>query len=393
MSGVASPKHHPEPLSWADSRLRLGQTNVGFWTLMAVGLLIWSPSLAGRGLLENAVAWILCVAGFVVLQLPFDVVGGWLIPSRFGRGPATIRDWRRGWIRGVIAHSTVSLLGGWTVLSVGHLWGEGAALVSMVVLALGLVAIQGGMARWMGRATFYTPKEPTRRLVRDAGLSLGQVDFVDVSESGFVGAWVGMPGRERLMVPKRWITSLPEASLKMALRRRAWALNSGARGQGMAVALAFVILGIGLVLAVVPDAGLTRANGLLMTSAGFTLWSFLGLLTLPSLSRRAVMNIDRMAVTGAHEVALFEQTIRALDSVQEDEDSRPVWVERIFHPVPAPNERFRALRSTAVVSSGLMPYRVTRNMLFTSWAGFSWLSRAVHCNCGRPVLWAIPPGD
>ena len=179
----------------------------------------------------------------------------------------------------------------------------------------------------------------------------------------------------------------------MALRRRAWALNSGARGQGMAVALAFVILGIGLVLAVVPDAGLTRANGLLMTSAGFTLWSFLGLLTLPSLSRRAVMNIDRMAVTGAHEVALFEQTIRALDSVQEDEDSRPVWVERIFHPVPAPNERFRALRSTAVVSSGLMPYRVTRNMLFTSWAGFSWLSRAVHCNCGRPVLWAIPPGD
>ena len=161
---------------------------------------------------------------------------------------------------------------------------------------------------------------------------------------------------------------------------------------GIVVALVFVALGLGLALWLIPTAGMSSASELMATSAGFTLWTFLGLLTLPSLSRRAVMGIDRMTVSGPHEVDGFEQTIRELDRDQED-GVEPSGLGRIFHPVPAPDERVKSLKATAAVPPGWMPYRVTRNMIFTSWAGFSWLSRAVHCNCGRPVLWAIPPGD
>ena len=48
MSRVAAPNKSPESLTWADSRLRLGQSNVGFWTLMAVGVLAWESLLDGR---------------------------------------------------------------------------------------------------------------------------------------------------------------------------------------------------------------------------------------------------------------------------------------------------------------------------------------------------------
>jgi hypothetical protein len=32
-------------------------------------------------------------------------------------------------------------------------------------------------------------------------------------------------------------------------------------------------------------------------------------------------------------------------------------------------------------------------MLYLSWAGIGGLSRAVHCNVGRPPLWVLLPGD
>jgi hypothetical protein len=36
-------------------------------------------------------------------------------------------------------------------------------------------------------------------------------------------------------------------------------------------------------------------------------------------------------------------------------------------------------------------WHAARTTLFLSWAGFGLLSRAVHCNSGRPEPWALPP--
>ena len=85
--------------------------------------------------------------------------------------------------------------------------------------------------------------------------------------------------------------------------------------------------------------------------------------------------------------------ISRLDRDQEDELDRGRIVETIFHPVPAPAQRAMALRYPTPEPARFIPWRVARLSLFTSWASLSLLSRAVHCNIGRPDLWVMYPGD
>ena len=166
--------------------------------------------------------------------------------------------------------------------------------------------------------------------------------------------------------------------LDLLMSRRAIAVASGARRRGVAAAVAFHATGVGVVLACVPGAGTATLGGLVVTSAGFTLWCFIGLLALPSLSRHAVLELDRMWLQHAGDRSELEDMIRLLDQDQEDELSRPSWVERIFYTVPSPAVRIESLRRPRSESTVPILYRVARTVLFISWAGMSWLPRAVH---------------
>ena len=42
-------------------------------------------------------------------------------------------------------------------------------------------------------------------------------------------------------------------------------------------------------------------------------------------------------------------------------------------------------------AAGFVPGNLARNNLYYSWAAFTLLGRAVHCNVGRPALWVFPP--
>jgi len=123
-----------------------------------------------------------------------------------------------------------------------------------------------------------------------------------------------------------------------------------------------------------------------------TLWSFLGLLVLPSLSRRAVSAADLAAVRGGVDPVGLARTLGTLDAEQEDEPQRNRLVEAVFHPVPSLNRRLRAIERGAAPELP-QPWHTARTALFLSWASLGLLSRAVHCNCGRPELWALFPGD
>lgn len=74
--------------------------------------------------------------------------------------------------------------------------------------------------------------------------------------------------------------------------------------------------------------------------------------------------------------------------VQDDEPERAVWIERVFHPVPSVDNRRRLTRSRSFGA-----WHATRMMLFLSWSCLGLLSRAVHCNAGRPELWVLLPTD
>lgn len=367
----------------------MGQSNVGFWVVVALGVVGFRPSLPSGNLEMELGVWAGLVVLYVLLQIPGDVIGGYVLPRRFGRLRGGLGSWVARWGRGVAVHAGVWLLLGWLMLAVGRELGVGVAVwippVLGVVLWAGQEAVWKASARVRGR-----PTSPALvQQAREVGLDPERVVEVDLpSDGGFVGGWVGLPGRERLLVPTAW-TDDPEV-LRVAMRRRADAWASGARTRGAVAAWLWNAAGWALALVLVPGAGMSTAGELLQASAGVTLWSFLGLLLLPSFSRRAVIALDQRAAValGRDEVV---RVIERLDRDQEDERDRPALQGRVFHPVPTPSVRAAALDEAPSGGTGL--WRVTRMALFLSWAQGSWLSRAVHCNAGRPGLWVLLPGD
>lgn len=374
---------------WARSRLRLGQSNVGAWVCVAFAVVWWQPGISAASGVGEAALWAAVVGAYVVLQAPFDVVGGYVLPVRHGRRAPGVAAWLREWSRGVGAHAGVWLLGGWLSLGVARAVGLGWAMWVAPVVALGLLAAQRAL---LGVSTEVRGGEASAAFddgVRAVGLEPARVALVDVpADRGFVGGWVGLPGRERLLLPKLWAED--RGLRPVVLARRAHALRSGARSRGVVAAWLWNTVGWLAVLALIPGAGLTSASGLLLASAGFTIWAFVGLLTLPTLSRRAVIDLDQHAA-GQLGVDGVAQAIARLDRDQEDEQERPAWQGRIFHPVPTPSARVAALQGAQPGGASL--WRVTRTALFLGWAQGSWLSRAVHCNIGRAGVWVLLPGD
>jgi hypothetical protein len=182
-----------------------------------------------------------------------------------------------------------------------------------------------------------------------------------------------------------------EETARVQRVRREAVRSSGSRTLGIVVAALFDLVGLAVVL-FATSASASSVAGLAMVSLWMTLWSFLGLLVLPSLSRRAVLAADRAAASRGIDRAELTRVLRRLDAEQEDEPQRGRLVETVFHPVPSLEGRLAALG--AVQGPELpQPWNAARAALFLSWASLGLLSRAVHCNCGRPALWVLLPGD
>ena len=128
---------------------------------------------------------------------------------------------------------------------------------------------------------------------------------------------------------------------------------------------------------------------LVTTCCGFTCWAFLGLLVLPTISRQASFRVDQQVLQRGIDAGALDGMISALDRLQDDEPQRPALVETIFHPVPSVERR----RSLPPSYRQLPTWHAARMMLFLSWSCLGLLSRAVHCNAGRPELWTMLPTD
>jgi hypothetical protein len=192
-----------------------------------------------------------------------------------------------------------------------------------------------------------------------------------------------------LIVPHHWNRILSEDALHAELVRRRALLTTGSRTRGVLVAMSWNLLGF-IAAASLPGAGVTRMAELVQTFLGMALWSFAGLLILPTFSRRGVLEADRWAHQNGVSFATLYTLIREVDQMQEDEPVRRKWVERIFHPIPSVETRLNALQNESTASGA---WQAARIALYLSWANFGFLARAVHCNSGRPELWVLLPSD
>ena len=383
-------------MTYARQRLWLGISGVGSTVLAtAAGLAFDLPhrlldpladQTLSSALANIAVVWMLHAA----LLAPLDLIGGLVVV----RERPSILRWIAGWLRAVIVQWLWFALAAALLLRTGQQFGLTSALIVFLLMQLVLLSRQGLLAWLAGSVRMQAVSPELIVAATAAGLTPRAVREVDADDPAFVGAWTGADA-QRLWVPQRWVREFSAAQLTVALARRAGVRALGLRRRGVLIAVAWNTIGFALA-ASAPRADLLTAAGFVTVMAWFTLWSFLGVLTLPTLSRPAVIAADRWA-RSSYESDLVESTITQLDAWQDDEAERAPGVEAIFHPVPSRSARLRALRAsdapTDTVEVAAGAWHATRMMLYLSWAGIGGLSRAVHCNIGRPALWVMLPGD
>lgn len=366
-------------MNYARARLMLGISSVGTWVVLAtLGLSFGLPE--GWVARASDPAWSAQIAVllqvllvYIVLSLPFDLLGGWLLPARYGKLQQGLVSYLRKWGRGVIVQALVMLVCALGMIAATRLAGGFGAGGMLLVLSFSLLAAQGLLARAVARA----------RMTR-----VGKQLIWESADPGFSGGWIGLPGNERLIQPASWRALLDDDELRAQELRRQQIVSSGSRWRGVSLALGFQLLGLSLVWQL--SDGANNAATLTTLALGMTLWNFLGLLILPTPSRAGVYEADHNARRAGAALEDLVNGLRKLDRLQEDESERADGVELIFHPVPSAGHRVRRLRADLATKGA---HHATRTALFLSWACLGFLSRAVHCNAGRPEVWVVFPGD
>ncbi len=223
-------------------------------------------------------------------------------------------------------------------------------------------------------------------LIQSWQIFVPQTVVVEHDDIGFTGGVIGLGKNTKIVLPKAWLSFATE-ELATAIARRALAVSTGSYTRGLSLAFVWNIVGF-LLCTFLPGAGLASVAGLVTTMCGFTVWSFFGLLMLPTISRNASLQIDQTLVQLGMPLELVSNTASTMDQLQDDEPERPPLVETLFHPVPSVQGRTR--QETV---RGFAAWNVARTALFFSWACLGFLSRSVHCNLGRPELWMLLPTD
>ena len=371
------------------SRLWLGISAVGSIVVSSsIALAYRVPDLvnrlAGDTVLGTFAGLLVFILAYVALQFPFDLYGGYLLPLRHGRAHPSFRVFLRDLARGVGIHSATLIACASLATFAGSIAGL-AGVLATAALAVGLLLTTRPRLASLYAPLTITPSEP-KDLEREDSL---RVLLAQATDEGFTGSILGVFRPAAHLLPLEWRRVLGRDGFQLALKRRSLAIGSGAWGRGRIVAIAFTLVGVAASAWLTGSERLGTAGGTVAVSLWFTLWSFLGLLVLPTLSRRAVAEIDQRLLDNGYSPESLAQTTRKLDTLQDDEPERLGFVETIFHPVPSVQSRTRGPRRRGVAGA----WDVARTTVYLSASGIGLLGRAVHCNCGRPTLWVFLPTD
>ena len=380
-------------MTYARARLWLGITGVGsLVVLSALALFFQWPngfSTVDQSFSLVQFAQLASFAGLFMLWLvPFDFLGGFWLPRKYGKSQDSFVAWLSRYVPAVFGQASLFVLFGSLILALSQLFGAVGgffAITGGVGICL-LVRNQWVIRRQVNCDLVDDKLTDAIALIQAWQVFVPETLVVRHSDIGFTGGIIGVGKYARIVIPESWL-KFSTTQLAAAIARRAIAIESGSYRRGLVVAFAWNVAGF-MLCTFLPGAGLTSVASLLTTIFGFTLWSFLGLLVLPTVSRNASLKIDQSLVElGVAESIIF-QTANQMDQLQDGEPERPALIETIFHPVPNVTSR-----NSSRPVGGLVAWNVARTTLFFSWPCFGFLSRAVHCNVGRPELWTMLPTD
>jgi Zn-dependent protease with chaperone function len=374
--------------------LWLGISGVGFLVVLSCALLVFQvPYLlfgdAGLSLTSSLAAFSAMAICYVVIMSPFDYAGGYQLPCNHSRICHYFSTYSSQWLRGAFVQSAILVLCNLIVLQAGLWGGRPLALLALFGCMTLMLTSKTWIARAVGGMRSQGRNAELEAWLQNVTGRRIPVRIYSAIDPGFAGAIAGLPGNESLVTPALWAHTLKREELQAELLHRAGAILSGSRTRGLGVAMLWNLLGY-LLCTYLPGGGVSSVAQVLSSSLWFVLWSFVGLLLLPTLSRRGVYEADRFALQNGAEPADFRSMVVRLDQLQDDEPVRAPRVEAIFHPLPSVETRLRAAQENA---SGVGAWHAARYALYLSWPCFGVLARAVHCNSGRPELWVMLPAN
>lgn len=342
-------------MTYAQARLRLGICGVGWWVLLScLGLY--------TGLARELNPWELALI-YLLASIPLDLLGGQIVPMLWGKPRVKTFHWLILYLRALPLHTGLWLFSLWLCCSSYRTAGIPTTTGIFWLVSLTFFAYQLPLLGWLG--------------VKVRRHSWGWE--AEAADSRFAGGLCGLPwpGREEVVIPSHWLSPTVPDGLQEAIQRRRRLSQNAARAAGLMLALTFN----SLVLSKALEWGGGQPG---LTACWATLLSFLGLLILPSFSRPGVLAADQKSPP-------VGEWARWMEELQEEDFTRPLWIDRIFHPIPQGAQRQDP--HAGIPSWGLVPWNLARYALVHSLFCGSLLSRAVHCNCGRPELWFWPPTD
>jgi hypothetical protein len=388
-------------MTYARARLSLGIINVVFWVLVSiVGLIAGLPGqlfpVVETTAAEIAQRLLIVLALYNLCCLPFEIIGGFTLPRRYGKPTPSFAEFLLGWLRGALVQSVVMFLTGMLLIIAG----TQSRTIGVVLFVVGVVMAamlwgQEWLAR-LGASLRTTPLvnlEEVRKQLDKWGLQLPESFVVRASrDPSFVGALAGLPGLERFVLPEVWFSTLTPEGAAAQIARRIGVVQTESRSRGVFLAIAWNLVGFWLAMSLTGTGAINSVRGLFTVSLWFTLWSALGLVVLPTFSRPGVYEADRFAKKEGASQELLETSITTLDKLQDDETTRTRWEEWVFHPTPSVDNRIGEL-SRKRARGPVGAWHASSMALYLSWACLGFLSRSEHAIIGRPALWVMYPGD
>jgi hypothetical protein len=392
MLEIAPRSTQTEGMTYARTRLLLGISTVGFYVTLSVMLLVFTPyalgdqsgSGSGKSLTQHATMIASAIGIYVLLHVPADLLGGWILPRRYERTSISPPVYLSQLTRGVLVHSSCLFVLALTALLLTTLLGRFgyplAAGFGVAILLFAKPMIAGLMY------PLHKSKGAGNGLDSGEG---GSGVFIDCDDPTFSGGILSVRSPLHQWFPQRWVDELTSEQVNTLITRRVIALRTGSVLRGRIGAILFVMLGSACSSMLV-DANLVGSGaGVIEYALWFTLWSFFGLLTLPTLSRRGNHEVDHALLSSGVDEGSYRSALSRIDDLRESEPSRPALIESIFHPIPSVELRGSEAQNTPPLGF----WDIARTSIYLGNSSLSLLGRAVHCNCGRPALWVMLPSD
>ena len=383
-------------MTYARARLWLGMSGMASLIgLTLLALLLRLPALLPTQPTHFSLelqSLLLVALVYALIQLPFDLFGGYILPHEYGDNPPAFLDFWLKWGRGVAVQSIIFVLAALVLMFVGRSLSFLPFVFTAGLLMFLLVLVQKNVAQWVaGLPLVSHDLTPQAAQLDQWGLNLPDILVVESETRAFTGGIVGLPGSDEVIVPAGWFRDLSPDVLAFHLARRAEAIQAGGRRRGVWVALILNLIGLVLTSILLADRiHLGSVSGVVTIGLGMTVWSFIAIVAMARPTRAAIHTLDRYLGVLGLETSQVETALSALEERQGDEAATTYALLGESYDTPTVPARLAALGESGF-GTDRTAWHAGRTLLYLSWVGMGFLGRALPAQLGRPELWALPP--